>query len=168
MKPSKKAKGPLISKARARETRHRLSLSERVAKAERALNDAEAVVIAAKRFWQQSREALKTAAGVSARERAEAMLDATAQFAAECIADASIAKGEYYAARDALFTDNDRRLAQAEEDPGLHKKVLARMRERPHALEIDIDDLSAEASAADLTFLDRWSEAYRALGKKKK
>jgi hypothetical protein len=87
------------------------------------------------------------AAGVSSRERAEAVLDATAQFAAECIADASNAQGEFYAAQDALFTYNDRRAAEAEADKGLREKVLSRVVERPHVIQVDIDDLSDEASA---------------------
>ena len=184
MKPAKKTKKvPLISKARARETRRRLTLYDRAERAERALYDAEAVVVAAQRFLRQSKKAVAASAGVAAMERAEAVFDAAKQFLEQSSDAVSTAQQTLDAARDSLFSYNDKRVAaQSGEDIGLHKKVLTRRGERPHAVEIDDDSMPDEASATDVTFLNRWAdalavdltfltqwaEAYNAQAKKKK
>lgn len=140
MKPKKKAKSlPSISKARARETRKRLALYNAVEKAERTLYDAVAVARAARKFWQQAQEALVAAAGVPAREQAEAVLDAARTFLKQSTAAVPTALQALDAARDELLDYEERRAKQA-----------------------------GEQSAADLEFLNRWAEAYNAQGKKKK
>lgn len=133
MKPAKKTKKVrLISKARAKETRLRLSLHDQAAKAERALYDAQAVAEAARQFWEQSQKAFKASAGVSAKERAEAVLDATRTFWEQSTDAVSAAQVALEKARDELFADNDKRIAQ-----------------------------DVEASPADLDFLNRWAKNYR-------
>jgi len=140
MKPKKKAKSlPSISKARACETRKRLALYNAVEKAERTLYDAVAVARAARKFWRQAQEALVAAAGVPARERAEAVLDAARTFLKQSTAAVPTALQALDAARDELLDYEERRAKQA-----------------------------GEQSAADLEFLNRWAEAYNAQGKKKK
>jgi exonuclease VII small subunit len=139
MKPAKKTKKvPLISKARAKETRLRLSLYDQAEKAERGLYDAMAVAKAARQFWEQSQKAFKAAAGVSARERAEAVLDAAKTFWEQSTNAISDAQQALDGARDELFAYNDKRAKQDE-----------------------------VALAADLEFLNRWAEAYNAQVKKK-
>lgn len=46
--------------------------------------------------------------------------------------------------------------------------MLPRVREPPHAVEVNIDDLSDEVSAANMTFLNRWADAYNALASARK
>jgi len=140
MKPTKKSgKVPLISAARAKETRLRLNLYDQAEKAERNLYDAMAVAEAAHKFWEQSQKAFKASAGVSAKERAEAVLDATKTFWEQSTNDVSNAQLALDAARDELIDYNDRRAKKSDEQ---HKE--------------------------DLAFLNRWAEAYNAKAKKKK
>jgi hypothetical protein len=149
MKPAKKAKDLLISKACGKETRQRLSRFDQADKAERALYDAEAVAEAARRFWKQAQKAFVAAAGVSARERAEAVLDAAKQSLEQSTAAVSTARQALDAALDELIDYNKRLPAkQSGELSAADRKVLNRW---------------ADALAADLTFLNRWAEAYRAV-----
>lgn len=112
MKPNKKAKGlPLISKARRESTRRMLSLWDQAERAERTLYDAEAVAEATKRFLEQAHETLVAAAGVSAKERAEAVFNAAKKFWEQSTSAVSDAQQALDAARDALFAYNDKRVA---------------------------------------------------------
>ncbi len=153
MKPNKQTKGfPRISAARAKETRQRLSIYDQAEKAERDLYDAMAVAEAVRRFWEQAQKALVAAAGVSARERAEAVLDAAKRFREQSTAAVSNAELALDAARDALFSYNDKRAKQSGELSAADRKVLNRW---------------ADALAADLTLLNSWAEAYSAQKKRK-
>ena len=115
-----------------------LSLWDQAERAERNLYDAEAIAEATRLFLEQAQEALFAAAGVSAKERAEAVFDAAKQFWEQSTAAVSTAQVALEKARDALFAYNDKRVAQ-----------------------------SREQEAADLTFLNRWAKVYNAKAKKK-
>lgn len=141
MKPAKKAETTLqISKARRKETRQRHSLYDQAEKAERALYDAEAVAEAARRFWKQAQKAFVEAAGISERAQAKAVLIAARKFWEQSTNAISDAQQALDAARDALFSYNDKRVAAQ----------------------------SGEASSADMAFLNKWAERYNVQAKKKK
>ena len=165
-----------------KETWQRLTLHRQVDQAKRKLCDFEAVADAAREFWQQSVEALNKSASVSAKERAEAVVQAADRFWKKARDGVYAWRQAFDAARDELADFNDRmskvignrinrKHAAAKkkvENIGLHTKVLSRKRERRHAVEVDIDDdsrvsISGEPTAADLALLHRWAENYRAV-----
>lgn len=82
---------------------------DQAAKAERALYDAMAVAEATREFLTQSKKAHVAAAGVSARERAEAVLDAARRFWEQSTNAVSTSRQALDATRDELIEYNGRR-----------------------------------------------------------